>query len=351
MIRGMLSLSFTRWQVLALGLLLAWGLGHDCPAASGQGEAPSVHLDGPDPADREAQRLMQDFESELETIQALPIEKRIAKSRRLEGRLEKLLRQVDGTRLANKARYLLAEWRLRFAPDAEIEGLITAIARDEHLHYKNLARLLLVRLRIHQRRIREARAIAESVVDTIPEFHPTIDLLDFHEQAGQGAPLLTARNLTGGSDQPINDRTEPWLLICFVELSVAEQRLWLQTQLEELQDQAYLNTVEPVVVSFDSDPLAALTGLRQLPGGGDTDLLWVSPNEPGLRARWRQRWQLPVLPVSALLGPDRNRMAHDVQIDALRVLVGLPPKGPQRGNDDNPRRGGSKSPFSWKGRR
>lgn len=312
------------------------------------GGTPTVRLgDGKDtPEDLRATQAMEYLEAKLEDQRALEPAARWAAQGRLLPDLERTINHCVGTRLANKAQYMLGSWHLDHGSYAACERAIEAIIGSGSPSYHTLAIHLRGRLRLKQGQVAEARTDAEYIADLLPTLSPLLDQVRFHERNGQPAPRLTARNLDGGPDDPLSARTEPWLLVCFARLTDPEQRFLTATLLATLTDPAFAGKVRPVVVSFDDDALGAVTRLRELPGGSSMDLLWLGPDDPTARQQWVREWHLPTLPTSALLGPDRSIASAEPAPDRLRALVGLKPLG--EGSGKEPRRGGM---FGWKGRK
>ncbi|MFW5750979.1 MAG: hypothetical protein ACOCZK_04950 [Planctomycetota bacterium] len=277
-----------------------------------------------DPAAREALESIERFERKLDEYRMLPPEERWDREARLESQLERLLERAKGTRYENKALYYLASWRMRFANGENVPPLLERIRQSDRPSYKQLAAVLSARHSLMRGRIAEAKQTAVNVTAEIPEFTPLMQLIAFHERIGVPAPRIPAQNLTGGPRDPLTARTEPWLLVCFIDLSEPEQRFQIASLIEELDAPDYRDRLRLVCVSFDGNPLGAMTRLGEIEHGAEVDLLWANPNQDGDAAAWREQWRLPELPTTVLLGPAPTRtiMGIDPQVNQLRQLVG-----------------------------
>ncbi len=277
-----------------------------------------------DPAARAALESIERFERKLDEYRMLPPEERFEKEERLESQLERLHERAKGTRYENKTLYYLASWRMRFANGANVGPLLDRIRQSDRPSYKQLAAVLSARHSLMQGRITEAKEMAASVTADIPEFTPLMQLIAFHERIGAPAPRIPAQNLTGGPRDPLTARTEPWLLVCFIDLSDAEQRFQIASLIEELAAAEYRERLRLVCVSFDGNPLGAMTRLGEIEHGAEVDLLWANPNQGGDAEAWHEQWGLPELPTTVLLGPAPTRtiMGVDPQLNQLRQLVG-----------------------------
>ena len=314
-------------------------------AADGQRDA-QVQLPGHlSETEVEAQKAVREVRIELETIRRLSPEERFEKAARMERTLERLVRDVAGTRLASTALYWLAEWRFIYGDIDSVGGLLDQLESAPGHGYKGPARILRVRLFLRQGQTQRARSHVEQIMVKAPEFAPMLELVAFHERAGEPAPKVEGRNLNGTVVEPLTERREPFLIVCFANLGDPMQRFFVERIFTELEREEYQDRIRPIIVSFDGDPLGALTEMRQLTEREDIDLMWANPNPGGDGERWEAEWQLPQRPVTVLLGPDRSMIAVDPTVERLRPLVGLEP-------DDDPRtRSSTRRRFGVGGRR
>ena len=296
----------------------------------------------------EQKRLLaevREVEDELLVIRGLPPAERYRRGRRLERDLKHLLDQVTGTRYENHALFWLADWSMTYEQDhARVANLVQRVLASSNPARKGASRALYVRALLAQGRSAEAEQMAVELVTEIPEFAPILRLVEFTQQVGNPAPVVRGRNLTGGADNPAATRDEPWLLYAFVALGDPTQRFGIDRTLEELGREEYRDRVQLVVVAFDGDPLLVMDTMRAVPRGGEAELLWANPNEGGDAETWRQAWNLPELPVTALLGPDRSIMAVNPTPRRLRPLAGLDA-------EDGDESGESVRPGLWRGKR
>ena len=184
---------------------------------------------------------------------------------------------------------------------------------------------LRVLLRLRQGRVSEARAMATGLVERIPEFSPLLQLVVFHETVGSIAPKVVSNNLTGGPDEPVSKRQEPWLFYLFIDALDDQALFLLQRYLDAM---SILPTTERrfVCVTFDANLLSATTRVRSLPRANEIDLLWANPNNGGNASEWLKAWKLPTQnPHIALLGPGPNRtiMAVEMTPESLRDLLSV----------------------------
>lgn len=285
-----------------------------------------VELSTLSPRERELQAKVREVERELVLIRSLPPAERYERGERLERDLKRLLDRVEGSRFENHALFWLADWSLTYEHDHDrVANLVQRILSSPNPSRKGPSRSLLTRALLAQGRITDAEAVATSLVEAIPEFAPVLRLVEFHQRIGQPAPRLPGRNLTGGAADPIAAHSEPWLLYAFGTLGDPAQRFGLDRILTELGREEYRGRVQLVMVSFDGDPLLVMDVLRDIPRGDEAVLLWANPNEGGDAETWHQTWNLPDLPTTVLLGPDRSIMAVDPGPKRLRPLAGLDP--------------------------
>jgi hypothetical protein len=267
------------------------------------------------------------LDDELARNANLPPAARRERELTLEPRLEKVLEVASGTRMENKAVYYLANWRYTYRDGDGVEQLLTRLNGLPSPAMKSTGVRLRVLVMLRQGRVSEAKTMAQALVAEVPEFSPLLERVVFHEFIGSSAPKITSRNLTGGPDEPVTKRAEPWLFYLFVD-TIDEASLYLiERYLDALAvlpaDQRRL-----VCVTFESNLLSATTRIRNHPRAGEIDLLWASPGENGNAAEWRTAWKLPSQnPHIALLGPgpDRTIMAVEVTPENLRMLLAPAP--------------------------
>jgi hypothetical protein len=236
--------------------------------------------------------------------------------------LERVVAVATGTRYANKAFYFLANWRYSYADGAGADEALDQLATLPSPVLKTSGERLRVLLRLRQGRVSEARRLAEPLVQQVPEFSPLLARVLFHEQVGQVATPIVARNLNGGPEEPLAGRGEPWLLVLFVE-ALDDNALSLLRRYQDALAVLPAGQSRIVCVTFDSNLLGATARLRAQPGNERIDLLWASPagEQAGSRAQWIAAWKLPLpLPNVALLGPGpmRTLMAVEIAPEALK---------------------------------
>ena len=241
----------------------------------------------------------------------------------MEPRLLKVVDIATGTRMENKAVYYLANWRYTYRDGDGVEQLLTRLNGLPSPAMKSTGVRLRILTLLRQGRVSEARTMAQALIAEVPEFSPLMESVVFHETIGASAAKITSRNLTGGPDEPVGKRVEPWLFYLFVD-TIDDSSLYLiERYLDALTilpaDQRRL-----VCVTFESNLLSATTRIRNHPRAGEIDLLWASPGENGNAKEWRSAWKLPSHnPHIALLGPgpDRTIMAVEVTPENLRLLL------------------------------
>jgi hypothetical protein len=270
-----------------------------------------------------ARIVMASFESEQEQLPSMSPAQRSERLRTFGERLEAGLTTTANTRFENKNLYWLANWRYSQTDGEGVDAALDRLDRCELPVLKNSGRHLRVLLRLRQGRVTEARQLAEPLVKEIPEFSGLIDRVVFHETIGTKAPPLTARNLTGGNDQPLTARAEPFLLYCFIAA--------LDPNAEALIA-AYRDAIAPltgqvrlVCVTFEPNLLNATARLRTLGDVGSLDLLWVSQGDAA--KAWITAWKLPQpLPRVVLLGPGPERTVLGVELTPGMVtkMLGKP---------------------------
>lgn len=287
--------------------------------------------------EKRLQAEVREIEDQLLIIRGLPPADRYAKGRKLGDDLERLLRKVEGSRYENHALFWLADWSITYEQDYDrVINLVQRVLASPNPARKGASRALYTRALLAKGRTTEAENVATALVTDIAEFEPVLRLVEFTKRVGQRAPMVSGRNLTGGAEDPISSRNEPWLLYAFISLGDPAQRFGLDRLLNELGREEYRGVVQLVIVAFDGDPLLAMDAVRDIPRGGEAQLLWANPNEDGDAETWRQAWGLPTLPITALVGPDRSIMAANPEPARLRPLAGLDPdsKAPGSGGDN-----------------
>ena len=258
-----------------------------------------------------ARAVMASFEAEREQLPSLPPAQRAEHLRTFGARLEAGLANTANTRFENKNLYWLADWRYAYADGDGVDPVLDRLDRCESPVLKNSGRQLRVLLRLRQNRVSEARQIAEPLVQEVLEFGGLIDRVVFHETIGAKAPLLAARSLSGGNDQPITARNEPWLLYCFVAALDANSEALIASYREALAP--LTGQARLVCVTFEANLLNATGRLRSLPDIGGLDLLWVAPGDTA--KAWTSGWKLPKpLPRVILLGPGPERTILGVEL-------------------------------------
>ncbi|MBA3700536.1 MAG: hypothetical protein H0W78_16945 [Planctomycetes bacterium] len=309
------------WLILLFGLL--------CTGCLDQSRNPPTLKDMLRPEDPNAERNSQAeaemvaLDDELTRNASLPPAARRERELAMEPRLKKALEITSGTRMENKAVYYLANWRYTYREGDGVDQLLTRLNGLPSPAMKSTGVRLRVLLLLRQGRVSEAKTMAQALVAEVPEFSPLLERVTFHETIGASAPTISSRNLTGGPDEPVTKRTEPWLFYLFVD-NIDEQSLHLiERYLDAL---AILPPAERrlVCVTFESNLLSATTRIRNHPRAGEIDLLWASPGDNGNAKEWRSAWKLPSHnPHIALLGPgpDRTIMAVEVTPENLRMLL------------------------------
>lgn len=270
--------------------------------------------------DRRIQQLVEEVEAELDTLSRLPPVERDRRYRQFGPRLERLIDQVKGTRLENKAVYLLADWRLvydRGRGDRPTEELLDRIEVLPSPAFKSAGRALRVQLRLRQGRLGEAKQLATALAAELPEAKPLLALVAFHQRIGGPPGRLSGTPLDGPAWDPASE-PQRWLLYLFLagsdDEAAGQVALWAA---------ACAGRAKLVVVTADGAPLAAAARLRS---AGAEALLWASPGDRGDLGDWVKTWALPMLPCSALVssGPERRLMAVRLVPDDLGALVKRP---------------------------
>ncbi len=273
----------------------------------------------------EAERLMVELDQEVAAMRGMPPEGLKAKELSFGKRLEAALGTTIGTKFENKNLYWLAFWRLTYSAGdgADVDQLLDRLERLPSPSWKASGSSLRVQLRLHQGRIREARALAEPLVARIKEFSWLLDQVAFHESVGQPAPRLSGRNLNGGAEDPLVG-PEPWVVYLFVEQFNDSAAFLANSYRAAIATLTPPSLVRLVVVTFEGTALEPVARLRQLsPSERLPDLLWANPNKGGDADEWRARWKLPPsLPHACLVGPDRSIMAVDITPEAFSRQLG-----------------------------
>ena len=270
----------------------------------------------------DARRQLDAIEQELSEARSLGPAERRARELRFERNLERAVDQAKATKHANKACYLLAAWRMAYADGAGVPDLLDRIDTSGYPAYQQAAKQLRVRWLLRRGRPAEARALANELVATVPEFASLLDLCTFHEQIGAAAPRTAGEPLAGAPADPAT-RPEPWLVYHFTPGFTGDDGWLVQQWLDELARPEYAGKARLVCVVAAANPLTAAAELRALPGAAGVDLLWANPAVDGDAQSWQAAWKLPDLPATVLLGPQRTILAAQPVPADLRVLVGI----------------------------
>ena len=271
----------------------------------------------------EAETQLTGIDEELKRASSMPPAQRLQHELTLESRLERALETSAGTRSENKALYYFANWRYSYREGEGVDMLLDRLNGLSSPARKNSGVRLRVLLLLRQGKVAEARAMAQALIAEVPEFSPVMERVTFHETIGTPAPKIVSRNLSGGPDEPISKRTEPWLFYVFVNVFDDASLFLLDRYLAAL-DVLPADQRRVVCVTFESNLLSATSRLRSFPRAKEIDLLWASPGENGNAKEWITVWKLPSQnPHIALLGPgpDRTIMAVEVTPDNLRMLL------------------------------
>jgi len=271
----------------------------------------------------EAEAELVALDDELQRLAALPPAQRRQRELALEPRLERAIERATNTRLENKAVYYLANWRYSFREGEGTEALLNRLAGLPSPAMKTIGVRLRVLLLLRQGRIVEGKKLAQTLVAEVPEFSSLIERVTFHETIGGAAPKISGRNLTGGPDEPVSKRTEPWVFYLFVD-SIDDNNLFLIDRYLDALSVLPPDQRRLVCVSFESNLLSATMRMRAHPRASEIDLLWAGPGENGNAKDWTTAWKLPTQnPHIALLGPgpDRTIMAVEVTPENLRMLL------------------------------
>ncbi len=279
----------------------------------------------------DAEKLMAELDQEVAVMRGLPPESLKARESAFGKRLESALKTTITTRFENKNLYWLAYWRLTYGEGdgGDVDQLLDRLERMASPSWKASGQSLRVQLRLHQGRIREARALAEPLVARIKEFSWLLDQVVFHESIGQPAPRLPGHNLNGGVADPLTG-TEPWVVYLFVARFDDATTALATSYRQAIAALKPPTPVRLVLVTFEGTGLEPVARLHRLsPPEHLPDLLWANPNQGGDADDWRTRWKLPQsLPHACLIGPDRSIMAVDISPEALaRQLGGALPGG------------------------
>jgi hypothetical protein len=273
----------------------------------------------------DAERLMAELDHEVAVMRTLPVEGQKAKELAFGKRLEAALSTTIGTKYENKNLYWLAFWRLTYpmGDGADVDQLLDRLERLPSPSWKASGASLRVQLRLHQGRIREARALAEPLVTRIKEFSWLLDQVVFHESIGQPAPRIAGHNLNGGTQDPLT-LPVPWEVYLFVEQFNDSAAFLAGSYRSVMASLTPPSQARLVVVTFEGSALEPVARLRQLtPPDNLPDLLWANPNQGGDAEAWRTRWKLPPsLPHACLIGPDRSIMAVDITPEELGRQLG-----------------------------
>lgn len=270
-----------------------------------------------------AEAEMVAIEKELQQYAGLGPAERYAAEAKMEPRLERAVKKAAGTRIENKAIYFLANWRYTYQNGDGVEPLLNQMFALPSPALKSNAERMLVMLRLRQGRVPEARNMAEQLVNRIPEFSPLLDFVVFHETVGSAAPHIISNNLTGGPDEPVAKRSEPWLFYLFID-ALDENALYLIDRYLDALSILPANERRLVCVTFEANLLSATARVRSLSRASDIDLLWANPNKGGNVEQWRKEWKLPPQnPHIALLGPGPNRTIMSVEVtpETLKELL------------------------------
>ncbi len=196
--------------LLLVCTILLGGCGSPRPAD----RAPFSDLD-PQPLtdrDRRAEKAVSEIEAAVAATRALPPREALAKQEALGQRIADTAQLATGTRYANRALYLQAQWCFNFRDDgAGVIQALDALNDQEKPALKNSGNALRVQYLLRQEQRGEARALAERAANSVPEFGFLLGMVAWHERIGGTVTGTAGTTIDGERVQPATG-PERWLL-------------------------------------------------------------------------------------------------------------------------------------------
>jgi hypothetical protein len=162
--------------------------------------------------DRRAERAVSEVEAAAAATRTLPPREALARQEALGPRIADAVELAQGTRYANRALFLQAQWCFNFHDDgAGVLQALDALDKQEKPTLKNSGNALRVQYLLRQEQRGEARALAEQVATAVPEFGFLLGMTAWHERIGGTVSGTAGMTIDGHQVEPTTG-PERWLL-------------------------------------------------------------------------------------------------------------------------------------------
>jgi hypothetical protein len=233
-------------------------------------------------ATAKAREALERIDAQLKAAAQLPPKERLAAQTRLGDDLAAAAAVADGTKLANRAYWLLAEWRIHFNHGKGAEEALNKLDACKDSGLKQLGRTLRVELLLREGRLVQAKALAERLAEEQPDFAGIRAVVALYESVGKPAPRIDGLD-AAGVVIPVDATAlaRPYVVV-FVERLNPDSQFFLQRYQAALGSRGQL-----VALVSDTGPAQLMEAAALLPGvlilrGGSEERL----------AAWRTGWGL-----------------------------------------------------------
>lgn len=265
-----------------------------------------------------ARAAMERIDEQLKAAAALPPPERLAAQTKLGPDLADAAAIADGTKLANRAYWLLAQWRIHFNNGKGAEDALNKLDACKDSGLKQLGRMMRIELLLREGRLVQARAQAERLAKDIPDFAGILAIVGLYEQVGKTAPKLDGLNATGEVITLTEGTNGRAYVIVFVDKLNPDTIFFMKRYQAALGSRGVL-----VGLVTDTGPAQMIEAQPQLPGA----LLLRGGSEERLTA-WRNSWG--ILSDQCVVVVDGAGMIAAVQIGPSELAVLPALNAPQR---------------------
>jgi hypothetical protein len=260
-------------------------------------------------ATAKAREAVERVDAKLKAAALLPPKERLAAQTRLGEDLAQAAAAAEGTKLANRAYWLLAEWRIHFNHGKGAEEALNKLDACKDSGLKQLGRTLRVELLLREGRLVQAKAQAERLAQEQPDFAGILAVVALYESVGKPAPLVDGLD-SAGTVVPVdaNAFARPYVVV-FVDRLNPDSQFFLERYQAALGSRGQL-----VALVSDTGPAQLLETSQLLPGviilrGGSAERL----------AAWRTGWGL--VGDRCVVAVDRTGTIVAVQIGPADLAV------------------------------
>jgi len=227
-----------------------------------------------------ARVAMERVDELLKAAAALPPKERLVAQTRLGPDLVEAATIAEGTKIANRAFWLLAQWRIHFNNGKGAEEALNKLDACKDSGLKQLGRMMRIELLLREGRLVQARAQAERLAKDIPDFAGILAIVGLYEQIGKKAPQQDGLNAAGEVIKLAEGTNGRPYVIVFVDKLNPDSIFFMQRYQAALGSRGVL-----VSLVTDTGPAQMIEAQAQLPSA----LILRGGSEERLTA-WRNSW-------------------------------------------------------------